>query len=174
MSVEADVWLVGEELLVGHTSWNLQDAHTLQRMYIDPLLDILGFMNADDGALGHFYQHPRGVFFTDPEQTLTLLIDFKSDGQEMWPYIEKALDPLSSRGLLSHWNGTHRVRRPITVVASGNAPFHLINHTATYRDIFLDAPLEALADAYDPSSAGSVILPTPLEQSPDCGQLAFK
>lgn len=156
ISVEADVWLKGEQLLVGHTSWSLDDQYTLENMYLGPLLEILDVVNGNDGEKDERKHYQHGVFYMDPGQTLTLLIDFKSDGIETWPFIKKALEPLSSRSLLTHWNGTHRVLRPITVVASGNAPFHLINASSDYRDVFFDAPLDALVDPQDPPNAVSI------------------
>jgi hypothetical protein len=36
------------------------------------------------------------------------------------------------------------VQRLVTVVVSGDAPFHLIAANSSYRDIFLDAPLDKL------------------------------
>jgi hypothetical protein len=63
--------------------------------------------------------------------------------------VYEQLAPLRERGWLTHWNGTNRVNRPITVVGSGNTPFELLIANETYRDIFFDAPLEALVDPSD-------------------------
>ena len=38
-SVEADVWLVGDELLVGHDLADLVPGRTLEKLYLDPLAD---------------------------------------------------------------------------------------------------------------------------------------
>ncbi|KAI5299322.1 Altered inheritance of mitochondria protein 6 [Ascosphaera atra] len=65
-------------------------------------------------------------------------------GEETWPYVVDRLKPLRERGYLTYFNGTARVERPITVVATGNAPFHLISANASYRDVFYDAPLARL------------------------------
>src|SRR5881227_2198600 len=36
-SVEADIFLVNGELLVGHAPWDLSPKRTLQKLYLDPL-----------------------------------------------------------------------------------------------------------------------------------------
>lgn len=112
---------------------------TLWHMYIEPLTRIL---DAANGPQDDYPQQPyRGIFDTDPSQTLTLLIEIKTGGAETWPYLYKALAPLRERGWLSHWNGTHRIPRPITVVGTSATHYDLVVANQTYRDIFLDAPV---------------------------------
>lgn len=156
VSVEADVWLKNDKLLVGHKYWSLDTESTLELMYVGPLLEILDAINNNKETEAQRLEYKHGVFYMDPQQTLTLLIDFKSDGHEMWPYVQRALEPLSSKKLLSHWNGTHVIIRPITVVASGNAPFSLIKSSFDHREIFLDAPLDVLVDPDDPPNTESI------------------
>jgi len=36
-SVEADIWLVGDELLIGHDRKDLKAGRTLETLYLDPL-----------------------------------------------------------------------------------------------------------------------------------------
>lgn len=78
-----------------------------------------------------------GVFAIDPKQTLVLLIDFKAEGEQTWTWLMQQLEPLRVRGL---FNGSGSGIRPVTVVATGDAPFHRIVANVTYRDIFYDAP----------------------------------
>lgn len=151
--VEADIWLRKDQnssadLFVGHRSRSLKPDRTLKSLYLDPLQQILQQQNAVSG------REPRnetqsldGVFDTTPNTTLTLLLDFKSDGTELWPIVNQQLDPLRSSGYFSNWNAsTNRVSiRPLTIVATGNAPFDLLNSNSSYRDIFYDAPLNDLA-----------------------------
>ncbi|KAI4254617.1 MAG: hypothetical protein LQ352_002998 [Teloschistes flavicans] len=146
ISVEADVWLFGHELYIGHSLASLTPNRTLASLYIDPLVTILQRQNPTthfhpDGAHGH-----HGVFDTDPEQSLTLLIDFKTSGSALFPYVASALEPLRSQGYLTHLNGTQIIRRPITVVGTGNTPFNLIasNLSNPHNDIFFDAPLDKM------------------------------
>lgn len=122
-------------------------------MYIEPLVDILEERNRPTALAAVFPSETRsrlhGLFFQDPEQSLTLLIDFKTDGQTLFPVVMEKLEPLRSHGWLSHWDGQSRVDRPVTVVGTGNTPFDMVIGNTSYRDIFFDAPLEALASPDD-------------------------
>lgn len=117
-------------------------------MYLDPLAGILGAMNPSKMAYHHI-EDPLGVYYNDPKQTLTLLVDFKTSGVETWSLLYEQLQPLREGGWLTHWNGKDRVERPLTVVVSGSADFDLLVANKTYRDIFYDAPLDALEDEAD-------------------------
>lgn len=146
ISVEADVWLIDEELYVGHSTSALTPNRTLKNLYVNPLVDLLEKQN----PLTRFHpskDHPlQGVFDTDPSQTLVLLIDFKTNGSKTWPYVVSHLSPLRDRCYLSYYNGAEVVNGPVTVVATGDAPFDLLTSNTTYRDIFFDAPLDWMAD----------------------------
>ncbi|KAL8999353.1 MAG: hypothetical protein Q9169_001779 [Polycauliona sp. 2 TL-2023] len=146
ISVEADVWLFGEELYVGHSLASLTPNRTLASLYVDPLVQILEKQNPTtrfhpDGNISR-----HGVFDTDPEQSLTLLIDFKTSGSAIFPYVLSSLEPLRSRGFLTYRNGTQTINRPITVIGTGNTPFNLVNSERTnpHHDIFFDAPLASM------------------------------
>lgn len=116
-------------------------------MYIDPLLRILEQQNPITPFHRTISNPPHGVFDTDPEQSLILLVDFKTDGATTWPAVEAQLQPFRDRGYLTYFNGTELVPGPITVVGTGNTPFNLVTANTTYRDIFFDAPLDKLVDA---------------------------
>jgi hypothetical protein len=147
LGVEADIWLFNEDLFVGHTVFSLDPDRTLRSLYVDPLFRFLEKRNTASR-----FQHHRsfaGVFAEDPLQTLVLLIDFKTDGERLWSYVYAALEPLRTAGYLSYFNGEDIVSRPVTVVATGNAPFRMILGNSTYRDIFYDAPLDQLQNPAD-------------------------
>ncbi|KAJ5945564.1 RRNA biogenesis protein RRP5 [Penicillium verhagenii] len=146
IGIEADVWLFDNELYVGHTSTSLTSRRTLRSMYIDPLVRILENQNPSTPFQRFVSKPPHGVFDTDPEQTLILLVDFKTDGVATWPAVAEQLAPLRDRGYLTHFNGREVVPGPITVVGTGNTPFNLAIANSTYRDIFFDAPLDKLVD----------------------------
>ncbi|KAL4909284.1 hypothetical protein BDW74DRAFT_174489 [Aspergillus multicolor] len=147
--VEADVWLFDDELFVGHTRSALTSGRTLRKMYIDPLMKILGKQNPITHLHPDIDQPRNGVFDTDPSQTLVLLIDFKTDGEEAWDHVYTQLTPLRESGYLTYYNGSDIINGPITVVGTGNAPFNRIAASTTYRDIFFDAPLNRLIDNVD-------------------------
>ncbi|KAI4239286.1 MAG: hypothetical protein LQ352_007804 [Teloschistes flavicans] len=168
--VEADVWLTNtNDLLVGHTQKSLAPSRSLKSLYIDPLLAILAHQNPTTlpGTLSSSSPSPdnpgdnsgqttttqqHGIFDTNVTAPLTLLIDIKTDGATTLPFVLEHLEPLRSGGWLTHWNGSAVVPGVVTVVATGNTPFHQLlssnstanTTTATYRDVFFDAPLDQL------------------------------
>lgn len=158
ISVEADVYLSGNELLVGHTRHTLARGQNLRTLYLDPLLRMLQEHNTasidvtpDDG-MGH--GNIAGVFANDPTQSLILVIDFKYDGEHIWPHLVQQLAPLREAGYLTYVNESSVIQRPITIVASGDAPFQRILESTTSRDIFFDAPLDEVSDLSSDAPAG--------------------
>jgi len=141
--VEADVWLYEDELYVGHNTASLTQNRTFRSLYVNPLVKMLDLQNTKT-----MFANPKGhgVFDTDPGQTLVLLVDFKTDGRELWPYVVNQLSPLREKGYLTYYDGEKTVPRAITVVGTGNTLFDLVVQNTTYRDIFFDAPLDAMWD----------------------------
>ncbi|KAL8791610.1 MAG: hypothetical protein Q9195_005815 [Heterodermia aff. obscurata] len=162
--VEADVWLTGTgDLLVGHSQSSLAASRSLESLYIDPLVSILNRQNPSMSSTPNVNtsagggETSNGVFDMNPNATLTLLIDMKTDGAATLDKVSKALEPLRSRGWLTRYNGTAVVPAPITVVGTGNTPFDLlvssVNGTTTTSDIFFDAPLDEMWGESAPASA---------------------
>ena len=147
VGVEADVWLFDEELYVGHNTYALSPNRTLKSLYMNPILAILEKQNPITRFQPGHETPPHGIFDTDPSQTLVLLIDFKTSGAELWPYLFSQLEPLREGGYLTYFNGTDVVEGPVTVVGTGNTPFDLLVSNTSYRDIFFDAPLDQMADS---------------------------
>jgi hypothetical protein len=141
-SVEADVWLFDdEELYVGHMAAALTRNRTFRSLYVDPIARLLDQQNPST----HFSKDTRnGVFDQEPSQSLILLVDFKTDGVALFPYVESHLAALRNKNYLTYFDGKEIIPGPVTVVGTGNAPFHLIAANSTYRDIFFDAPLDQL------------------------------
>ena len=157
IGVEADIWLFDDELYVGHSVASLTRNRTLDSLYINPLLDILSKQNPRSTILPDDISQPHGVFDTDPEQSLILLIDFKTSGSALWPHVQSALQPLREKNYMTRFNGTKMIRGPITVVGTGNTPFDLVSSEETnpHHDVFYDAPLNEM---YEGTNSGS--LPT--------------
>lgn len=147
IGVEADVWLFDKQLYVGHSIPSLTPNRTLESLYINPLLEILSKQNPKRTLFPDRVSPLNGVFDTTPDQALILLIDFKTAGDLLWPYVQVALEPLRSRSYLTRSNGTEIFPGPITVVGTGNTPFDLVNsnETNSHHDIFFDAPLGDLS-----------------------------
>lgn len=141
ISIEADVHLRNSDLLVGHSSLRLHPGSNLRNMYLDPLERMLRARNTNTTA-----DDLQGIFSHASKQTVVLLVDHKTQGAETYAMLSTQLQSLRNLGYLTHWNGTARIMRPLTVVATGNAPFYNDN---TYRDIFFDADLSRLTSEHD-------------------------
>ena len=159
--VEADIQVYNDSLFIDHNKLLDRSGHTrtLQSIYLDPLMAILKGQNDNATAVnGTNATNPMsikgtpwvGVFDSKPDQTLTLLVDFKSNENATWPTLVKQLQPLRDEGWLTSYNTTsgNMTWGPITVVGTGDAPFDMINtpnptNISGYdiRDIFYDAPL---------------------------------
>lgn len=153
-SVEADVWLSGDDLFVGHSQKSLTKDRTLESLYIDPIVSILKNQNTPSQVTNTHETSSssappgtadlNGVFDASPQTPLILLIDMKTDGDSTFPAVLEHLEPFRSRGWLTYFNGSAVVPGLITVVGTGNTPFDLLVANTTYRDIFYDAPLQEL------------------------------
>lgn len=126
-------------------------ARTFRSLYIDPLLELLDRQNPNTSFHPTLDSPRNGIFDVDAAQTLVLLIDFKTDGQKLWPVVSQQLEPLRSNGYLTHFNGTAVINGPVTIVVTGNAPFNKVVENPRYRDMFFDAPLELLSSLVDSS-----------------------
>ncbi|KAF4454159.1 Altered inheritance of mitochondria protein 6 [Fusarium austroafricanum] len=142
-SVEADIWNEDDDLYVAHRHFQLKANHTLESLYINPLLSIF---DRQKDTFSTVDGPPAGVFESDPDRPLVILIDFKTLGNATWKTLQRQLEPLRSRNLLTHFNGKTIVPGPVVIVGTGNAPFNEITANNTYRDVFYDAPLDLLAD----------------------------
>src|SRR5258707_8446340 len=65
-SIEADIFLHNDSLIVGHTTDDLIYHRTLQRLYLDPLLQEVNRNNGNP--------------YKDPARKLQVLIDVKTEG----------------------------------------------------------------------------------------------
>ena len=136
----------------GHSTGSLKFTSSLTSLYIDPLASILTHQNPPaasrtDTALTSSTTSGapiNEIFENNPIASLTLLLDVKSNGAIILPVILQQLEPLVSRGYLTHFNSLAVIPGPITVVGSGNTPFNLPTSNTTYGDIFFDAHLDQL------------------------------
>jgi hypothetical protein len=149
--VEADIHLPTEsgskDLLVGHNKKSLRSDRTLQKLYTGPLVKILERLNNNSAIPSEGGSGWKGLFQESQNTTLTLLLDFKSNGADLWPYVNQQLESLRFGNWLTHWDKTSGlIWAPIIIVATGNAPFDLVIANTTYRDIFYDAPLNDISN----------------------------
>lgn len=116
-------------------------------MYLKPLQRMLERQNDRlTGSDGTWH----GIFNKDPQQTVVLLVDHKTSGPETFAELYKQLKPFRDLGYLTFWDGTEKIMRQLTIVATGNAPFEAVTALPeTHRDIFWDAHLERLPSRDD-------------------------
>lgn len=103
-SVEADVYLVEGELLVGHDPEDLKAGRTLRKLYLDPLRKRIKLN--------------RNQVYGGDQMEFTLLIDIKSDGDATYRALSKLL-----REYHEIFTGTKdgvTTKRAVTAVISGN------------------------------------------------------
>ena len=102
-SVEADVYLVGDELQVGHTRADLKPGRNLEKLYLAPLRERV---RANGGRV-----YPGGP-------TVYLLIDVKTEARPTYAALDKVL--ARYRDILSEARDGKFERRAVTAVVSGN------------------------------------------------------
>jgi hypothetical protein len=144
VSIEADVWLFNDTLLVGHEEAALTPARTLESLYIEPIISVLQQTNPSSSPYIDPSSSLNGVFDTSSGQTLYLFIDVKTPGLETWPTVVSALGPLRSAGYLTTYNGTAITPGPVTVIGTGNTPQSNFTDSSQFRDYFFDANLAML------------------------------
>jgi hypothetical protein len=79
-----------------------------------------------------------GVFETDPNAAIILMLDFKTDGHDLWPVVLSQLEPLRRRGWLTYFNATDIVPGSVTAVGTGNTSY-LVVADSSHRYVFFDA-----------------------------------
>lgn len=102
-SVEADIFLVDGELLVGHSRAELSPERTLQQLYLDPLAERVA---RNDGRV---YRNGPGF---------TLLVDIKAAGTETFAELNRQLARYPNV-FSRHEDGQHHPRA-VTVIISGD------------------------------------------------------
>ena len=102
-SVEADIFLVEDKLLVAHNRKDVKPERTLQALYLDPLRE-------------RVKRNGGRVFPNGPE--FSLLIDLKTEWRAIYPALRAVLTNYSD--LFSTFRGGAEQTNAITVVISGN------------------------------------------------------
>jgi hypothetical protein len=132
-SVEADVFLRPEGLLVGHEVRELKPERTLQALYLDPLRKRIKAHG------GRVYQAGTPFY---------LMIDVKSEAEATYAALDKVLADYSD--VLSFTKEGKFTRGPVTVILSGNRAERTIAKQAV-RFVAIDGRLEDLM--LDPAPA---------------------
>lgn len=104
-SVEADIFLVDGQLLVGHTRRSLKPERTLESLYLIPLKE-------------RVEKNSGRVYRGGPE--FTLLIDLKTNGEKTYPVLKTVLAKYAD--IINVPSDGQAPRRAINVVATGSRP----------------------------------------------------
>jgi hypothetical protein len=104
-SIEADIHLVGRRLLVAHDRDKVQVGHTLEALYLDPLLE-------------RARRHKGRIYRGGPP--VILLVDIKSDAEQTYAALRETLR--GYREMLSEFTTNSTKPRAVTVIISGNRP----------------------------------------------------
>lgn len=146
--------------MVGHDKASLTANRTLTSMYLNPLLNIVDRITAgSEGPGGLKPAKPNGVFRTEPDTTLVLLIDVKTQSSETWPLVVEQLSSMRDKHYLTRYENGVLESGPITIVGTGDIASDQSVFTSTgvdptqpfdeYHDTFLDAPLASLPQPAD-------------------------
>ena len=131
-SVEADIFLIDGQLLVGHDRDELTPERTLQRLYLDPLKQ-------------RAQQHGGRIYSNGP--MFTLLVDFKSEAVSTYRALDKVLQGYSD--VLSSYENGRVMPRAVQLVVSGNRPIELMA-SQDKRYAFVDGRLSDLGGSLGP------------------------
>jgi hypothetical protein len=106
-SVEADIWLVDDALLVAHDREKVDPQKTLEKLYLDPLLKRV--------------KENRGrVYSNSAASGFTLLIDLKSGAEATYAALHPVLERY--REMLTEFTGNSTRTGAVTIILSGNRP----------------------------------------------------
>nr|WP_184956832.1 phosphatidylinositol-specific phospholipase C/glycerophosphodiester phosphodiesterase family protein [Actinoplanes abujensis] len=120
-SVEADIYLVGGELLVAHDPEDVVPGRTLQSLYLDPL--------AQRVRANH------GRVYRGSDISLQLLVDIKNTGAATYTELDRVLRRYKE--MLSTYARGKVAKDAVTVVVSGDRPRELMQ-SQTRRYAFYD------------------------------------
>lgn len=138
-SVEADIFLVGDQLLIGHDSSELDPTRTLESLYLDPLAALV--------KAGH------GCVYRGWRRPLQLLIDIKTEGSSTYVELDRHLRRYPQ--LFTRYAHGRVHHGPVTAVVSGDRAARVPMEAQTERRAFYDG---RLTDLGSPAPASFVPL----------------
>ncbi|MEV0173906.1 phosphatidylinositol-specific phospholipase C/glycerophosphodiester phosphodiesterase family protein [Streptomyces sp. NPDC050803] len=130
-SVESDIFLVGDQLLVAHDPEDLDPSRTLESLYLDPLA---ARVRANHGSVYRGYRKP-----------LQLLIDIKTEGSSTYLELDRHLKRY--KHLFTTYAHGRVFPGPVTAVISGDRAARVPMEAQTVRRAFYDGRLADLGSA---------------------------
>lgn len=107
--IEADVFLVGNSLIVAHSKKEIDLKNTLNRLYLDPI--------------NTFFKQNKNKVSEDKKYTFSLMIDVKENWASVYPVLKKEIEKFGDV-----FNRTKN-KLAIQIVISGNRPADSTFHT---------------------------------------------
>lgn len=126
-SVEADIFLKGDQLLIGHEERELKPERTLESLYLDPLRERI---------------RAHGGWVYDPGFHFSLLIDVKTEADTTYVELDKILARYAD--ILSVMRDGRIEQKAVTVVLSGNRARDIITKQSV-RYVGIDGRPEDLS-----------------------------
>ncbi|AZQ33136.1 hypothetical protein EJ357_06500 [Streptomyces cyaneochromogenes] len=130
-SLEADIYLVGDQLLVAHDPEDLDPARTLESLYLDPLA---ARVRANHGSVYRGYRKP-----------IQLLIDIKTEGSSTYLELDRHLRRY--KHLFTTYAHGRVFPGPVTAVISGDRAARVPMEAQTVRRAFYDGRLADLGSS---------------------------
>jgi len=130
-SVEADIFLVGDQLLIGHDASELDPSRTLESLYLDPLATLV---KANHGSVYRGWRHP-----------LQLLIDIKTEGSSTYLELDRHLQRY--KHLFTTYAHGRVHPGAVTNVISGDRAARTPMEAQTVRRAFYDGRLTDLGSS---------------------------
>jgi len=109
-SIEVDVYLIDNELIVSHNYPNPNNKNTLESLYLDPMLKV--------------YKVNGNEIFKKQSEPIILLVDLKSDAEKTYSALKQKLEPYSE--FLSMYEKGNVTEGTVKVIVSGNRPIDII------------------------------------------------
>jgi hypothetical protein len=123
-SIEADIFLKDNKLIVAHIFPYFKGKRTLESLYLQPLLERV---SNNDGKVYAGYNNP-----------VVLMIDVKTNADKTYEALKPLLEKYKS--MLSVYQDGKVVNRAVTIVLSGHKPYRLIEDEQN-RLAFIDEDL---------------------------------
>lgn len=133
-SIEADVFLIKNKLIVSHTRPIFKKNNTLENLYFKPLLD---------SCLKN-----KGHVYKECDESIILLIDLKTDAEKTYQALKKYLEKYQT--ILSIYENGKVTMNAVTVILTGNKPFDALQRETT-RYAFIDQSIMSLDKPFDSS-----------------------
>ncbi len=131
-SIEVDVWLHENRLVVSHTKFGLSNKKSIDSLYLKPLAD--------------FIKKSKGKLYDTDSAALVLMIDFKNNGAATYDMLKRAIHP--HRNLFMQWQGDSLVHKaPLSLLISGAVPRNEIMADTLLRFVNIDGRMQDTAAA---------------------------